>query len=201
MPEFILDESGSVKSNCPKCETARRGIAIAMGGSAHGRSTFYDCSSCDGHGVQSRQFSDLDEFTQGYIEAMFFCECTPLAERDEFETPEFQHRIEEGTSDGTIPADSCFGDIHPTSLESIIEDCREFQEKNREGLEQACDIGRIDGYNMRRAGNDFWYTRNGHGTGFWDRDEIGDFGDKLADAARPWRELYVCWSDGKVHVE
>lgn len=28
------------------------------------------------------------------------------------------------------------------------------------------------GYDAERFGHDFWLTRNGHGTGFWDRDEL-----------------------------
>ena len=30
----------------------------------------------------------------------------------------------------------------------------------------------LDGYNLSQLGHDFWLTRNGHGTGFWDRKEI-----------------------------
>lgn len=41
----------------------------------------------------------------------------------------------------------------------------------------------------------FWYTRNGHGVGYWDRDQLsryvdigggteGDLGDSLSEAAR-----------------
>jgi hypothetical protein len=31
-----------------------------------------------------------------------------------------------------------------------------------------------DGYTTEQAGIDLWLTRNGHGAGFWDRDELGD---------------------------
>ena len=35
---------------------------------------------------------------------------------------------------------------------------------------------------LSQAGHDFWLTRNGHGTGFWDRPEIwGSNADKLTD--------------------
>lgn len=30
------------------------------------------------------------------------------------------------------------------------------------------------GYEYSRLGHDFWLTRNHHGTGFWDRDELGE---------------------------
>jgi len=41
-----------------------------------------------------------------------------------------------------------------------------------------------------QAGHDFWLTRSGHGTGFWDRPEIwGDKKDALADLARGFGEI------------
>lgn len=41
------------------------------------------------------------------------------------------------------------------------------------------------GYSWARAGHDFWLTRNGHGAGYWDRDELpDDLRDRLSDAAR-----------------
>lgn len=43
-----------------------------------------------------------------------------------------------------------------------------------------------------RCGHDFWLTRNGHGSGFWDRG-YGAAGDRLSDAARAYgvAELYT----------
>ena len=38
-----------------------------------------------------------------------------------------------------------------------------------------------------QVGHDFALTRNGHGTGFWDRG-LGEIGDKLTDACRPYGE-------------
>lgn len=32
---------------------------------------------------------------------------------------------------------------------------------------------------LPQAGHDFWLTRNGHGTGFWDRPEV--YGDELSE--------------------
>lgn len=39
-----------------------------------------------------------------------------------------------------------------------------------------------DGYSAERFGHDFALTRNGHGAGFWDRDELkeDDLGDKIS---------------------
>lgn len=50
------------------------------------------------------------------------------------------------------------------------------------------------------AGHDLWLTRNGHGTGFWDRD-YGPKGDALTDISHKLGEenMYV-GDDGKVYL-
>jgi hypothetical protein len=41
------------------------------------------------------------------------------------------------------------------------------------------------------AGHDYWLTRNGHGTGFWDRG-LGEVGDKLTAICKyQERHLFV----------
>ena len=53
--------------------------------------------------------------------------------------------------------------------------------------EQTCDClsfySRIACYinddNLVQAGHDFWFSRNGHGTGFWDRPEV--YGEYLCE--------------------
>ena len=40
------------------------------------------------------------------------------------------------------------------------------------------------------AGHDFALTRNGHGTGFWDRG-LGEMGDMLTEECKPYGELTV----------
>ena len=39
----------------------------------------------------------------------------------------------------------------------------------------------------KQFAHDFWLTRNGHGTGFWDRG-LGDLGDKLTKLAKTFGE-------------
>ena len=52
----------------------------------------------------------------------------------------------------------------------------------------------IDTYEMNpeQIGHDFWLTRNGHGSGFWDRPEVygDDNAEKLSDIARAFGEYY-----------
>lgn len=51
-----------------------------------------------------------------------------------------------------------------------------------------------------QTGHDFWLTRNGHGTGFWDRG-LGEVGDRLTTACKVYGEvdLYV-GDDGELYA-
>lgn len=52
-----------------------------------------------------------------------------------------------------------------------------------------------------QIGHDLWLSRQGHGTGFWDRG-LGDRGDVLGDMAREMGEKYLYLGDDqKVHIE
>jgi len=48
-----------------------------------------------------------------------------------------------------------------------------------------------------QAGHDFWLTRNGHGTGFWDRPEIyGDYRAlKFTEIAKSYGEVNAIFKD------
>src|SRR5713226_6366212 len=114
-----------------------------------------------------RTFNSLDEFTRGYIEAMFWTECNSDSE------PELE--------------DATFDDLAPETLARIIADCASFQNMpdspdNDSDLEAyAYD------YSLAYAGHDFWLTRNRHGAGFWARETSDDFDDnaqhRLTDRA------------------
>jgi len=82
---------------------------------------------------------ELDAFTKGYID------CALWASLD----------------DNDEPLDNYYGvdDLAEETLQSIIEDCKNFQDDN----------GKLFEENESAAGHDFWLTRNGHGAGFWDR--------------------------------
>lgn len=113
-------------------------------------------------------FADLDEFTQGYIEALFFTnECAQVT-TEEFNSAEFQADMIEGRADGVLPCDVGFADLAPETLQSIIADCRAFQDENDELLQAAY----ARDYDASQAGRDFWFTRNGHGVGYWDRQQL-----------------------------
>jgi hypothetical protein len=128
----------------------------------------------------AREFVKLDEFTRGYIEAMFF---TDTSSADDGE-------LEHAT----------FADLAPEALATIIRDCTTFQSDYRADIDEAIDTGRINGYDAMAAGRDYWYTRNGHGCGYWDRG-LGDIGDKLTTFASidPQVDLYL-GDDERIYI-
>lgn len=151
-------------------------------------------------------FASLPEFVQGYIEALFFTECEPGTTRNDAITSRGTIRKSwaDGVAEGRhheLHGEAGFSDLTPEALESIIRDCLWFENDNRDDLTEALDQGRVDGYGEREAGRDFWYTRNGHGVGYWDREELkGGIGDKLSEAAKARGEVDVFLTDkgGKV---
>ena len=103
--------------------------------------------------------SKLDTFTAAYIECIYFTD----------------------TGDGDQPDSEVA--MSDELIESIKAECAEWQATNADLLAEAYAR---EGYDVVRAGHDFWYTRNGHGVGFWCRDELedGDLGDRLSEAAK-----------------
>jgi hypothetical protein len=135
MPEFILDTTGVVDN-------------VMLQG-------------CVESGL-TMQWSDLDAFTQGYIEALFFT-------AEGVDVPGYM--TAEGDQDARPVG---FSDLAPETLESIIADCQAFQRDASEALKVAYERS----YDEAQAGRDFWFTRNGHGVGFWDREVLEPEGDE-----------------------
>lgn len=103
------------------------------------------------HGTPSAaaKFNALDDFTRGYIEAMFFTNASSPDDGD--------------LSTATV------ADLAAETWNRIEKDCAAFQEANASLLAQA--YGRDD-YSPEQAGRDYWFTRNGHGVGYWDREQL-----------------------------
>ena len=113
----------------------------------------------------------LDAFTDAYIKAALWS------------------TNDESDESGGEPLDKNYSasDIAPETMELIVEDCNDFQQRYSELLADS-------GIGDARAGHDFWLSRRGHGTGFFDEDTIDEeFQDPLQDAARSYGEfdLYV----------
>lgn len=115
--------------------------------------------------------NDLDAFVDAYIE------CALWSSLDDKGEP----------LDGTYDD----GDIADTARADMVSECTDFVNGN------AADLATLD---AGQCGHDFWLTRNGHGTGFWDRG-YGDLGDRLSKAAEVYGEsdLYV-GDDGQLYV-
>lgn len=132
-------------------------------------------------GAGKTAFDDLDEFAQGFIEAAFFCNASPVYDSEEWDSEDCQRDGEAGTRDGDIPGDASTADIDPASLEDVKALCDEFQARAASLLGGA--YLRPD-YGPTEAGRDLYYTRAGHGVGYWDRPELGEtLGTALSEAA------------------
>lgn len=81
-------------------------------------------------------------------------------------------------------------DIDPDTVDQMIADCDKFTADNAADLE---------GEDMKLAGHDFWLTRNGHGSGFWDGDWEEKKGERLSKSANAFDEadLYL-YDNGKI---
>jgi hypothetical protein len=129
--------------------------------------------------------TDLDAFTRAYLECILWAE------------------TDHSDDSGGDPLDENYSldDFDPASLKQAIYDCRRFQEEN------AADIALYDHQNWTAAelgGHDFWLTRNGHGCGFWDRNDFlpADAGNRLTAASEEYGECYVTvGDDGKLYID
>lgn len=111
-----------------------------------------------GSAASRQRFKSLDSFTQGYIEAMFFC----------------------GVGDIEL-GDLNLDRLAPDAWEQITSDCGAFQVGNAAAL--AAAVASKPTYDMEQAGRDFWFTRNGHGTGYSARSLPDDIETELERAA------------------
>ena len=123
----------------------------------------------------------LDDFTRAYIEAALWSS------------------NDDATPSGGEPLDGNYGieDIDADTLAKMADDCRRFQEEN------AADLALYDHPQWTAAelgGHDFWLTRNGHGCGFWDRNDClpQEARDRLTAAAEKAREYYLYLGDDGV---
>lgn len=154
-------------------------------------------------GKDAPAFSELDDFTKGYIEAAFFTEEERLTEELGAEMPGVLLNLTTGESRFAGPSVPSFEMLAPKALAEMIADCQEFQKINAELLGKAygAALGR---YDATQAGHDFWLTRNGHGAGFWDRG-LGHIGEALSEACG-WRTQFperslIVGEDGKIYCE
>ena len=122
--------------------------------------------------------TDLDEFTRHYII------CALWAENDQ------------SNEQGGDPLDDNYDieDIAPECLEAMIADCAKFQEENAKDI-ATWEDGQYTAEEM--GGHDFWLTRNGHGSGFWDGDWKKAVGKRLTTASEKFGTVTLYVGDDK----
>lgn len=119
----------------------------------------------------------LDAFTRGFLSALFFSESYEQTdENGETETIYFDREYE-------------IRHLSPHSLHSICEECEQFQKE--------CTMLLSDnpGLSDERKGTDFLFTRNHHGSGYWDGDYTYDTEKSLTDAAHKFPEINLYIGD------
>lgn len=124
----------------------------------------------------------LDAFTRQYIATALW---TSLDDQDE-------------------PLDDNYGldDFSPAALVAMVRDCARFQELAGDLIADENLLRAPDHDTEGTFGIDFWFTRNGHGVGFWDGSYAEPAATHLTRIAKQFGEtsLYV-GEDGKVHAE
>lgn len=124
----------------------------------------------------------LNDLQQAYITAALWSSCD-----DNGEPLDAQYNI---------------SDLADETLKTMMEDCDKFESMVMPILECTDDETRSECCkDWSDFGHDFWLTRNGHGSGFWDGDYPEKLGDDLTDAAHRFPEcnLYI-GDDKKIYI-
>ena len=123
-----------------------------------------------------RTFAQLDSTLRGYIEAAFFTEC-------HCDNPDLES--------------ATFDDLAPETLANMASDCARFESM----IENAPWPEEFD-LDYEKLGRDLWFTRNGHGVGFWESDRWPEAAGAVCTAAAKalgTSDLYR-GDDGRVYV-
>lgn len=119
--------------------------------------------------------SDLDEFVDAYIECALWS------------------TTDNSDENGGEPFDTSYGpdDLTKETYRAMRKDCEDFLKENYE------DIPR-DRY--KQAGHDFWLTREGHGSGYWDGGWPHAAGQRLTKSSKNYGSFnLMLGEDGKIH--
>lgn len=134
-----------------------------------------------GDSESHKRFDALPDIARGYIEAAFFTGvCASIVPAD---AEPWQHSsgVMMEAEPESVEIDGLgVGNLDPESLAGLEAQAVRFWIANAETLETATESG---AYDLEQAGRDLWFTRNGHGVGFWDRG-LGDIGDALTTACQ-----------------
>ncbi len=120
----------------------------------------------------------IEGFTAGYIEALLWCSVVII--------------------DGEwVNADSL--DLSTAAADTCRADCLAFCNANARLLDMATN--NYSEYDASQAGHDFALTRNGHGSGYWDRDTLPKkVKEGLTAAAQACGGTHLYENDGEVEI-
>ena len=128
------------------------------------------------------RYDDLSEFAKAYVEAMFFTNCDTGDDDD--------HKANRlGTSRLTRNA-----------IAKIARDCDAFETANDITIAR---VLRRNGRDLEGIAHDFWFTRQGHGCGFWEGEARGypdDIADVLYTYSKAQGEVYPYFSRGWIYL-
>lgn len=113
--------------------------------------------------------NEADPFLRGYLDAALFT--------TDAHPPSGQDYVDSGRADEMFPK------LPDYFIEQARKDCAKFTVENAALLNQAGDPW--------QNGADFWYTRCGHGAGFWDRGYPDEIADPLTEACEKWGEAWL----------
>lgn len=117
-------------------------------------------------------FYELNDFAKGYVEALFFTNGDTGDDREDLLNDWGVERLTKA------------------AVAAIADYCAAFEKAAREFLALAY---MCDGYGVEQAGHDLWFTAQGHGAGYWSREQLeaDGLGDTLAELAKEAGERYV----------
>lgn len=122
---------------------------------------------------------NLNAFIAGYLEALFFADTAT-------------------NSDGETVENLVGLDLSTIAMDECRQDCARFLDLA--GQKVMLAIAGSDGYDHAQAGRDFWFSRQGHGVGFWDRG-LGLVGDDLHNVAEHFGEKHLYIENNVIEVE
>lgn len=133
---------------------------------------------------------EITEFIDGYSECALWAALDLSHVKDNGDSPTFDEQ------------DLGVDDLTPEAQKAFRQDCIDFIDSNAEDLLTAVyEADRGEDFGFAGMGHDFFLTRNGHGTGFWDRG-LGDIGDRLTANCKPYGEVNLYSTpDGKVETD
>ena len=124
----------------------------------------------------------IDDFTREYLTAALFTD-----QPDEWCSP----------GEFTESDRACIDRMTKDCIAKAIADCAKFRElASAAGI----DIDDMSQCDKDSAARDFWYTRNGHGAGFWDGDWEDSIGKTLTSISKRFPETGLDFYRGRIYA-